>query len=156
MGHKGIEATLKAMDSYFYSPKLTSDVEMFMRACTVCQKMDFIFDLPWTQNEHHDIWTIVDKFSKQTHFVPVKKTIKADHMAKLFIAHIFKYHGIPSSIVLDRDPKMTSLFWQALCENLGTTFKFSSFCSHTKGQSKITKSIVMDQLRCYVSDRKSL
>ena len=66
------------------------------------------------------IWNIVDRFSKQAHFIPVKKTIKAHHMANLFISHIFKYHGLPKSIVLDRDPCMTSLFWQGLFENLGT------------------------------------
>ncbi|MCO5605914.1 hypothetical protein L7F22_060100 [Adiantum nelumboides] len=139
--------------------------------------MDFIFDLPRTQSGHGGIWTIVDRFSKQTHFVPVKKTIKADHMAKLFIAQFFRYHGMPYSIVSNRDPKMTSLFWRALCENLGTTLKFSSlFHPHTDGQSELgyysqvfffvsstdTRAVrdhkfsSLDLLKCYVSDHKSL
>ena len=49
---------------------------------------------------------IVDRFSKQAHFIPIKKTIKAPHMATLFISQVFKYHGFPKSIVLDRDPCM--------------------------------------------------
>ena len=74
--------------------------------------MDFIFGLPKSLHGNTGIWTIVDRFSKQAHFIPVKKTIKAPHMANLFIAHIFKYHGLQKSIVSDRDPCLTSLFWK--------------------------------------------
>ena len=72
--------------------------------------MDFIFKLPKSMQENTRIWTIVDHFSKQAHFIPIKKTIKAQYMAKLFISQIFKYHGLATSIVLDRDPRMTGLF----------------------------------------------
>ena len=82
--------------------------------------MDFIFGLPKSIQGNTGIWTIVDRFSKQAHFIPIKKTIKAHHMTKLFISQIFKYHGLPTSIVSDRDPRLTSLFWKGLFENLGT------------------------------------
>ena len=72
--------------------------------------MDFIFGLPKSVNGNNGIWTIVDRFSKQAHFIPVKKTFKAPHMPNLFMSQIFKYHGFPQSIVSDRDPRMTSLF----------------------------------------------
>ena len=72
--------------------------------------MDFIFGLPKSTQGNTGIWTIVDRFSKQAHFIPVKKTIKAHHMARLFISQICKYHGLPTSIVSDRDPRMTSFF----------------------------------------------
>ena len=71
-------------------------------------------------------------------------------MVKLFMVNIFKYHGMPTSIVSDRDPRMTSLFWRALFENMQTTLKFSSsFHPQTDGQSEITNSIVLDLLKCY-------
>ena len=69
---------------------------------------------------------IVNQFSKQYHFILVIETIKSQHMANLFMAHIFKYHGFPKSIVSDRDPRMTSLFWQGLATNVGTKLNFSS------------------------------
>lgn len=72
--------------------------------------MDFVFDLPRTHTGNDGIWTIVDRFSKPAHFIPVRKKIKAEHMVKLFMHNIFNYHGLPSSIVSDRDPRMTSLF----------------------------------------------
>ena len=88
--------------------------------------MDFVFDLPWTRIGNDGIWTIVDRFNKQVHFILVRKNINAKHMGKLFMHNIFKYHGLPSSIVSDCDPRMTGLFWRALFENMGTALKFSS------------------------------
>ena len=73
--------------------------------------MDLIFGLPKSQQSNNGIWTIVDRFSKQAHFIPVKKIIKPHHMAKLFMTHIFKHHGFPKTIIFNRDPGMKSLFW---------------------------------------------
>ncbi|MCO5550084.1 hypothetical protein L7F22_003563 [Adiantum nelumboides] len=118
--------------------------------------MDFIFDLPRTPTENDGIQTIICKFSNQVHFVPARKKIKSEHMVKLFIHNIFKYHGMPQSIVSDRDPRMTSLFWKTLFENIGTTLKFSSsFHPQTDGQSKEPNSSVLDLLKCYVSEHKA-
>ncbi|MCO5562491.1 hypothetical protein L7F22_016118 [Adiantum nelumboides] len=181
-GHRGIDATVKAVDTFFYWPTLRRDVDAFVRSCLVCQKvkfdrqkapgllqplpipdkpwesiaMDFIFDLPRTPTGYDGIWTIICRFSKQAHFVPVRKKIKSDHMVKLFMHNIFKYHGMPQSIVNDRDPRMTSLFWKALFENMGTTLKFSSsFLPQTDGQSEEANSNVLDLLKCYVSEHKA-
>ncbi|MCO5546933.1 hypothetical protein L7F22_000372 [Adiantum nelumboides] len=143
-GHRGIATTMKGVERYFYWPRLKKDVEEFVRSCLVCQKvkfdrhkeqgllqplpiptrpwesiaMDFIFDLPRTQSGHDGIWTIIDRFSKQAHFIPVKKTVKSDHLARLFVAQIFRLHGMPETIVSDRDPRFTSLFWKAIWENI--------------------------------------
>ncbi|MCO5613349.1 hypothetical protein L7F22_067625 [Adiantum nelumboides] len=118
--------------------------------------MDSIFYLPRTPTGNDGIWTIICRFSKQAHFVPVRKKIKSDHMVKLFMHNIFKYHGMPQSIVSDRDPRMTSLFWKALFENMSTTLKFSSsFHPQTDGQSEEANSTVLDLLKCYVSEHKA-
>ncbi|MCO5603769.1 hypothetical protein L7F22_057921 [Adiantum nelumboides] len=118
--------------------------------------MDFIMDLPRTQIGNDAIWTMVDRFSKQAHFIPVRKAIKADHMARVFLAQIFKHHGMPKSIVSDRDPRMTGLFWRALFENLGTKVSFSSaYHPQTDGQSEIANSTILDLLKSYVSERQT-
>ena len=63
---------------------------------------------------------------------------------------------MPSAIVGDRDPRTTSLFWQALFENMGTQLKFSSaYHPQTDGQSEIANSTVLDLLKCYVSDQRT-
>ena len=77
-------------------------------------------------------------------------------MTRLFICHILKHHGIPKTIVSDRDPRMTSLFWQALFENLGTKLDFSSaYHPQTDGQSEIVNGTILDLLKCYVADRQT-
>ncbi|MCO5598235.1 hypothetical protein L7F22_052327 [Adiantum nelumboides] len=179
--HCGIDATVKAVETFFYWPALRRDVDAFVRECIICHKvkfdrqkapgllqplpipdkpwesiaMDFIFDLSRTQTGNDGIWTIICRFSKQAHFIPVRKKIKPDQMARLFMSNIFKYHGMPQSIVSDRDRRMTSLFWRGLFENMGTTLKFSSsFHPQTDGQSEEANSNVLDLLKCYVSEHK--
>ncbi|MCO5567759.1 hypothetical protein L7F22_021453 [Adiantum nelumboides] len=77
-------------------------------------------------------------------------------MAKIFLAQIIKHHGVPKSIVSDRDPRMTSLFWQALFENLGTKLDFpSAYHPQTDGKSEIANATVLDLLKMYVFDRQS-
>ncbi|MCO5574111.1 hypothetical protein L7F22_027890 [Adiantum nelumboides] len=157
-------------------------MSMLLRSCLVCQKvkfdkqkapgllqpvpipdkpwksiaMDFIFYLPRTPTGNDGILTIICRFSKQARFVPIRKKIKSEHMVKLFMHNVFKYHGMPQSIVSDRDPRMTSLFWKALFENMGTTLKFSSsFHPQTDGQSEEANSTVVDLLQCYVSEHNA-
>ena len=109
--------------------------------------MDFLFDLPRTPIGHDGIWTIICRFNIQAHFIAVTKKITADTMAHMFKQHIFKYHGMLESIVDDRDPRMTSLFWKGLFENLGTTLMFSSaYHPQTNNQSKQANSTVLDLL----------
>ncbi|MCO5595060.1 hypothetical protein L7F22_049097 [Adiantum nelumboides] len=118
--------------------------------------MDFIFGLPKTSSGIEGIWTIVDRFSKQTHFILVRKQITAEQMAKIFLVTVFKYHGMPRSIVSDRDPCMTRLFWRALWQNLHSTLQFSvSYHPQTDGQFEIVNSEVLDLLKCYVSDNSA-
>ncbi|MCO5607475.1 hypothetical protein L7F22_061671 [Adiantum nelumboides] len=115
--------------------------------------MMFIFGLPKTSFGNEGIWTIVDWFSKQTHFIPVQKQITAEQMAKTFLVTVFKYHEMPRSIVSDRDLCMIGLFWRALWQNLHLTLLFSSsYHPQTDGQSEIVNSTVLDLLKCYVSD----
>ncbi|MCO5600095.1 hypothetical protein L7F22_054203 [Adiantum nelumboides] len=105
---------------------------------------------------HDGIWTIIDRFSKQAHFVPVKKTVKPDHLARLFVAQILRLHGMPETIISDRDPRFTSLFWKAIWENIGISLQFlSSFHPQTDGQSDIADSMVLDLLTSYISDQKT-
>ncbi|MCO5564460.1 hypothetical protein L7F22_018121 [Adiantum nelumboides] len=181
VGHRGIQTTMKAIETYFYWPTMKGDIQDYVSKCVVCQKtkydrgkqpgllqplpipdspwesifMDFIFGLPKSIHGNTGIWTIVDRFSKQAHFIPVKKTIKAHQMATLFISQVFKYHGLPTSIVSDRDPRMTSNFWKGLFENLGTRLNFSSaYHPQTDGQSEIANLTVLDLLKAYVTERK--
>nr|GEW32277.1 reverse transcriptase domain-containing protein [Tanacetum cinerariifolium] len=74
--------------------------------------MDFVTKLPRTSNEHDTIWVIVDRLTKFAHFIPTRETKSMDTMTWLYIKEIISRHGVPISIISDRDSHFTSRFWQ--------------------------------------------
>ena len=98
--------------------------------------MDFIIGLPRTRRQHDAIWVIVDRLTKSAHFLPVRNDDPLKKLAYLYVEEIVRLHGIPISIVSDRDPRFTSRFWSSLHDAMGTRLHFSTaFHSQTDGQS---------------------
>ncbi|GKC85620.1 putative reverse transcriptase domain-containing protein [Tanacetum coccineum] len=82
--------------------------------------MDFITKLPKTSNGHDTIWVIVDRLTKSAHFIPTRETDSMETLTRLYIKEIVSRHGVPISIISDRDSHFTSRFWQSLQSALGT------------------------------------
>ena len=96
---------------------------------------------------------IVDRLTKSTHFLAMKTTDSMNSLAKLYIQEIVRLHGIPLSIVFDKDPKFTSQFWKSLQRALYTQLNFSTiFHPQTDGQSERVIQILEDMLRACVLD----
>ncbi|GJV57210.1 putative reverse transcriptase domain-containing protein [Tanacetum coccineum] len=76
--------------------------------------MDFITKLPKTSNEHDTIWVIVDRFTKSAHFIPTRETDSMETLTRLYIKEIVSRHGVPISIISNRDNHFTSRFWQSM------------------------------------------
>lgn len=88
--------------------------------------MDYAAGLPCTHGGYNSICMIVDQLTKSTHFLAVKTTYKAIHFERLFISEIVRLHGITYSIILDRDPKFTSRFWEAFQNAMGSKLCLST------------------------------
>ena len=76
--------------------------------------MDFVTGLPPTPKGFDGIWVIVDRLTKSAHFLPIRIKFDLERLAKLYVKEIVSHHGVPVSIVSDRDPRFTSNFWRSL------------------------------------------
>ncbi|KAA3474151.1 integrase [Gossypium australe] len=88
--------------------------------------MDFVSGLPLSLRKKDAIWVIVDILTKSAHFVPVRTDYSLDKLAELYISEIVRLHGVPLSIVPNREPRFTLRFWKKLQEALGTKLHFST------------------------------
>ena len=177
-GHFGRNKTILAMEDQFFWPSLKKNVAQIVAQCRTCavakhQKqntglytplpvpegpwqdisMDFVTGLPRTPKKHDSIFVVVDRFSKMAHFIPCSQTLDASKVAKLFLDHIVKLHGLPRTIVSDRDVKFTSYFWKTLWHMLGTKLKFSTaYHPQTDGQTEVVNRSLGNLLRCLVGE----
>ncbi|GKC19010.1 putative reverse transcriptase domain-containing protein [Tanacetum coccineum] len=115
--------------------------------------MDFITKLPKTAVRFNSIWVIVDRLTKSAHFLPMKETDSTEKLTRLYMKEIVARHGIPVSIISDRDSHFTLRVWQSLHKALGTQLNLSTtYHPQTDGQSERTIQTLEDMLRAYVID----
>lgn len=173
-GHSGVAVTTQKVQSMFAWKGLKRNVREFIRCCDICQKnksenvaspgllqplpipnriweeisMDFIDGLPASQG-YTIIWVVVDRLSKYGHFIAVKHPYTASSVARLFMIHIFRLHGLPKAIVSDRDPAFTSLFWKELFRECKVSLNFTSaYHPQSDGQTERVNRCVEAYLRC--------
>ncbi|GJY29437.1 putative reverse transcriptase domain-containing protein [Tanacetum coccineum] len=115
--------------------------------------MDFVTKLPKSPQGHDTIWVIVDRLTKSAIFTPMRETDSMEKLARLYIKEVVARHGIPVSIICDRDPRFASRFWRSLQKALGTSLDMSTaYHPETDGQSERTIQTLEDMLRACVID----
>ena len=116
--------------------------------------MDFITDLPLS-NGFDSILTVVDRFSKETEFIPCNKTITALDTAKLYLFHVWKDHGLPCTIVSDRGPQFALQVMMDLCKRLRISPKLSTVHHpQTDGQTEVMNREVQQYLRLFCAEEQ--
>jgi len=134
--HPGATKMYHDLKRLFWWPGMKKDIAEFVYTCLVCQKskiehqkpsglmqplfvpewkwdsisMDFVGALPKTVKGFDSIWVVVDQLTKSAHFIPIKTAMTVAKLAEIYIEQVVRLHGIPSSIVSDRDPRFTSKF----------------------------------------------
>ncbi|CDJ33009.1 Retrotransposon nucleocapsid protein, related [Eimeria mitis] len=117
--------------------------------------VDFIVGLPPVRG-HDSIYVVVDRLSKYAHFIPCSSTVTAEGVAQLFINHVWKLHGLPKSIITDRDPKFVSAIWRSLMQQLGIDHNMTT-ANHQEadGQTERNNPTLVQSLRLYTQQNTS-
>jgi hypothetical protein len=129
--HPGYQKTVATIKSHYFQPSMKKEIVKYITRCMECQKvkaenrhlvgllqtltipewkwevvtMDFIMGLPRTSKFHDLIMVVVDKLTKAAHFIPLKTIHKASEVADIFMKEVARLHGIPKTIVSNRDPR---------------------------------------------------
>ncbi|GJT09932.1 putative reverse transcriptase domain-containing protein [Tanacetum coccineum] len=115
--------------------------------------MDFVTKLPKSSQGYDTIWVIVDRLTKSAIFTPMREIDSLDKLARLYLKEVVTRHGIPVSIICDRDPRFASNFWRSLQSALGTNLDMSTaYHPQTDGQSERTIQTLEDMLRACAID----
>jgi hypothetical protein len=174
-GHSGNEKIMHRAKRDFFWKGMKKDLKKFIRECSVCQQnkhettfpagllqplpipnriwsdisMDFMEGLLNSQG-NSVILVVVDRLSKYNQFIPLPHPYTVVGVARAFISNVFKSHGMPTSIVSDRDTTFTSAFWKELFRLQGTTLCMStSYHPQSDGQTEIVNKSLEHYLRCF-------
>ncbi|GJX67374.1 putative reverse transcriptase domain-containing protein [Tanacetum coccineum] len=177
--HSGSDKMYQDLKKLYWWPNMKAIIAEYVGKCLTCSRvkaecqkpsgllvqpeipmwkweritMDFITKLPKTSNGHDTIWVIVDRLTKSAHFIPTRATDSMETLTRLYIKEIVSRHGVPISIISDRDSHFTSRFWQSLQNALGTQLDMSTtYHPETDGQSERTIQTLEDMLRACVID----
>ncbi|KAD4585763.1 hypothetical protein E3N88_23364 [Mikania micrantha] len=177
--HPGSDKMYHDLKTLYWWPHMKADIATYVGKCLTCAKvkveyqkpsglltqpeipiwkweqisMDFITKLPRTPSGCDTIWVIVDRLTKSAHFLAIKENDKMEKLARIYVKEVVSRHGVPISIISDRDARFTSNFWKSLQKSLGMRLDMSTaYHPQTDGQSERMIQTLEDMLRACVVD----
>lgn len=177
-GHLGKDKTIEQVKRRFYWPGMDRSIQLYVTSCDACQRnkpsqqapmgpmmplpiparpwqqvsLDLITALPKSRSGNDAIVVFVDKLTKMVHYVPTTTHVTAPQLATLFMREVVRLHGVPESILSDRDPRFTAHFWKAFWSQLGTTLTMSTaYHPQTDGQTERANRTLEEMLRSRVN-----
>ncbi|GJU76534.1 reverse transcriptase domain-containing protein [Tanacetum coccineum] len=177
--HPGADKMYYDLRDRYWWPGMKRDIATYVSKCLTCSKvkaehqrpsgllqqpeipewkwdnitMDFITKLPRSKSRNDMIWVIVDRLTKSAHFLAIREDYSTERLAKIYVDEIVARHGVPVSIISDRDGRFTSRCWQTMQKALGTRLDMSTtYHPQTDGQSEHTIQTLEDMLRACVTD----
>ena len=180
-GHLGKTKTYDLVARQYWWPGLRKDVNKHCMTCDSCQRirqnnqkyggllqplpipekqwqtvtMDLIVALPRTLDGNTSLVVFVDKLTKMIHIAPCVGVSSAPALADLFLKNVFRYHGMPTRFVSDRDPRFNSDFWKEFFDQCKVSCKMSSaFHPETDGQTEIVNKCIENYLRHFVAENQ--
>jgi hypothetical protein len=181
-GHYGVRRTYQLLSRTFYWPKMLASVEAFVRRCDSCQRvkaprhskygklhplqiperrwqsvsLDLITDLPVTSKGYDALVVFVDRLSKMVHIEPTTKSLTSEGLVELFESRVIRYHGVPQTLISDRDIRFRSALWQRAMEIWGIKHcRSSGKHPQTDGQTENANGVLEDTLRHFVGPYQS-
>jgi len=168
-GHEGVQRTLHRLRRDFHFPGMHTTVQDYVRACAVCQRnkaehlhpAGLLLPLPvptavWTDIGLDFVEALPKVRGKSVILtvVPLAHPFSAETVAQAFFAEIVRLHGMPQSMVSDRDPIFTSVFWKELMRLMGTKLHMTTtFHPQSDGQTEAANRVITMYLRCFTGDR---
>ncbi|GJT04932.1 putative reverse transcriptase domain-containing protein [Tanacetum coccineum] len=177
--HPGSDKMYQDMKKLYWWPNMKANIATYVSKCLTCAKvkaehqrpsgllvqpkipewkwdnitMDFVTKLPKSSQGYDTIWVIVDRLTKSAIFTPMRETDPMDKLARIYLKEVVTRHGIPVSIICDRDPRFVSNFWRSLQNALGTNLdKSTAYHPQTDGQSERTIHTLKNMLRACAID----
>ncbi|GJS48479.1 putative reverse transcriptase domain-containing protein [Tanacetum coccineum] len=177
--HPGSDKMYQDLKKLYWWPNMKAEIATYVSKCLTCAKvkieyqkpsgllvqpeipqwkwenitMDFVTKLPRTAAGQDTIWVIVDRLTKSAHFLPMREDDTLEKLTRQYLKEVVSKHGVPVSIISDRDGKFTSHFWKSLHKALGTRLDMSTaYHPETDGQSERTIQTLEDMLRACVLD----
>ncbi|KAJ9553882.1 LOW QUALITY PROTEIN: hypothetical protein OSB04_017927 [Centaurea solstitialis] len=170
--HPGATKMYRDLRTDYWWPGMKRDVAKYVEKCLTCLRpheklqpseipewkwehvtMDLVTGLPRTVRKHDAIWVVVDRLTKSAHFIAIREASSSEVLADIYVREIVARHGVPVTVISDRDVRFTSRFWSRFHEELGTKLQFSTtFHPQTDGQSERTIRTLEDMLRACVLD----